>query len=77
MQSSSKSSASAAAETADNYNNVTTEAAHISKEYKTESFYHGEKLNLSELCKQHSCLKQYVLKSGDRNHRYVKCEICE
>ena len=77
MQSSSKSSASAAAETADNYNNVTTEAVHISKEYKTESFYHGEKLNLSELCKQHSCLKQYVLKSGGRNHRYVKCEICE
>ena len=48
-----------------------------SKQGNVDCFCCGMKLNLSELCKLNSSLKQYVLKSGNRNYRYVKCELCE
>ena len=48
-----------------------------SKQGNVDCFYRGMKLNLSELCKLNSSLKQYVLNTGNRSYRYVKCELCE
>ena len=48
-----------------------------SKQGNVDCFYRGMKLNLSELCQLNSSLKQYDLKSGNRNYRYVKRELCE
>ena len=48
-----------------------------SKQGNADCFYRGMKLNLSELCRLNSSLKQYFLKYGKRHYRYVKCELCE